>query len=401
MNKFWRVALYEYQRNVFKKSFLMTLFSVPLMMALSIGTGFVIETARDKDQPVGYVDQAGVLAKAIPAPAGSSFDAPVELIAFQTEADAQASLEAGEIQAYYLLPADYLKTRHVRLVYLKEPGDNAARQFYDFLQINLMSSLSPELASRAAAGTDFTVRSMDGRREVPDSGPTFGLLMPLIVTGAFLALLFMSSGYLMSALTEEKENRTIEILATSVSEKQMIGGKVLGILAIGLTLLATWTLVAMLGIFLAARAGVGWFQDLGMDWSIILASAAIAIPAYVLAAALMAALGAMVSTTQEGQSISIIFVFLHIAPIYISWGFLNHPNDSFAVLLSILPFTSLMTVGMRNLFSSVPAWQVAASVGVQTLCALAGIWLAGRAFRLGMLRYGQRLSGRSLLSSKK
>jgi ABC-2 type transport system permease protein len=368
------------------------------MMALSIGTGFIIETVRDNDQSIGYVDQAGVLSQAIPAPIVSRFSQPIKLVSYKTEAAARASLEAGEIQAYYLLPADYPATRRVRLVSLKEPGENAAQQFYDFLQINLMASGPPELAYRAAAGTNITVRSINGRREVPDSGPTFGILMPLIITGAFLGLLFMSSGYLMSALADEKENRTIEILVTSASEQQIIGGKVFGILAISLTLLAAWTVVVNLGILVAVRAGVGWFQNLEMDWGIILASAAIAIPAFVLASALMAALGATVTTSQEGQSLSMIFVILHIAPVYISWGFLTHPNSLLAVSLSILPFTSLITVAMRNIFGYVPAWQVIASVCVQTLGATGAIWLAGRAFRLGMLRYGQRLSWRRLVS---
>jgi ABC-2 type transport system permease protein len=56
-----------------------------------------------------------------------------------------------------------------------------------------------------------------------------------------------------------------------------------------------------------------------------------------------------------------------------------------------------MTVGFRSLFSVVPLWQVAASVAIQTACAVGALWLAGRAFRLGMLRYGQRLSLREIL----
>lgn len=398
MNKLWRVTAYEYQRNVFKKSFLLTLLSVPFMMAISIGSGFLIENLGDDERPVGYVDQAGVIALETQALTVSQFDKPIEVLPFGSEAAARGSLEAGDIQAYYLLPVNYRETRSVKLVYLEQPGGNATPQFFDFLQINLMASQPPELAYRAAAGTAVTVRSIDGRREVPDSGPTFAILMPLIITGAFLALLFMSSGYLLSAISDEKENRTIEILYTSASAKEIIAGKVLGILGISLTLVVAWILVVILGIFIAAQAGVGWFQNLEMDWGIVMASTAIAIPAFVVAAALMAALGAMVTATQEGQSLSTIFVILHMAPLYVSWVFLTHPQSPIAIALSILPFTSLMTVGMRNIFGTVPMWQIAASVCVQTLCAFGAVWLAGRAFRLGMLRYGKRLSWGGLFS---
>ena len=158
----------------------------------------------------------------------------------------------------------------------------------------------------------------------------------------------------------------------------------------------TWALIVFLGISAARQMGIGWFQHLGMDWGVVLATAAIAIPAYVLAAALMTAIGTMVTTMQEGQSISSIFVILHMIPLYLGIAFLNNPDSSLAVTLSLLPFTSLMTIAMRNLFYSVPAWQVAISICVQTLSALGAIWLASRAFRLGMLRYGQRLRWRRL-----
>jgi ABC-2 type transport system permease protein len=399
MTKLWRVAAYEYRRNVFKRSFLLTLLSVPFMMAVSIGMGFLLETLPDNDQPLGYVDEAGVLAQAIPAPTVSSFDDPVELIAFATEAEARAALEAGALQAYYVLPRHYSATRQLRLVYGREPGDNARRQFYDFLQINLLADWPPEIAYRAAAGTQVTVRSLDGRRAVPAGGPTFGLLMPLFITIAFLALILLSSGYLLSALADEKDNRTIEILATSVSPLQLAGGKVLGIVAISLTLAAAWAAVAALGVGGAAGTGIGWFQDLRLQWNNVLAPLVIALPAYVLAAALMMALGASVTASQEAQALSMLFVGLHIVPAYMGLAFLSQPHGPAAVALSLLPFTALMTVAMRSLFAVVPAWQVAASAGVQALCALGAVWLAARAYRRGLLRTGQRLGWRGLFAA--
>lgn len=399
MNRVWRVALYEYKRNVFKKSFLLTLLSIPLLVAFGVGVGFVMTSLINNDLPVGYVDQADVFDTAIPAPV-SGQTKPVDFIPFQTEDEALGSLEAKEIQAYYVLKADYFETRHIEIVYTKKPGDNSSKQWYDFLQINLLSDQPTEIAYRIASGTDVTMRSLDGKRTMAESGPTFGNLMPIFITLAFLALILMSSGFLIGAVTEEKENRTMEIVVTSISPLQLIGGKLLGIVAIGVTLLVTWTLIVVLGIFAARQMGIGWFQYLGMDWSVVLATAAIAIPAYVLAAALMTTIGTMVTTTQEGQSISSIFVILHMIPMYVGIAFLNNPDSSLAVTLSLLPFTSLMTIAMRNLFYSVPAWQVALSICVQTVSALGAIWLASRTFRLGMLRYGQRLRWRRLFQTQ-
>ncbi len=402
MKHLWRVAFYEYQRNVFKKSFILLLVSVPVFIAFVIGLGVFLESLEDNPLPVGYVDHAGVFATALTAPEVSSTwvaekDESVEFIAYASEDEAAAALEDGAIQVYYVLPSDYLETRRVEQIYIEKPGENAERQFYDFMQINLLSSQPPEIAYRAAAGTDVTVRSVDGKRTIPSGGPTFGLLMPLFITMAFLSMILMSSGYTMSAIADEKENRTMEVLVTSTSPNRLITGKILGIVAISLTLLLTWTVVILLGILIARQLGVVWFEDLSMDWRTILGTLAIAIPAYALAVALMTAIGAMVSTNQEGQSVSAIFVIPHLVPFYISWSFINNPHGPLAVSLSMLPFTALMTTGMRNLFTIVPAWQIFTSVTIQVICALAAFWLAGRSLRLGMLHYGQRLTWRSLI----
>ncbi|MDH3943367.1 MAG: ABC transporter permease [Anaerolineae bacterium] len=402
MNFLWRVALFEYRRNVFKKSFILLLISVPTFITFSIGLGVFLESSEVNPLPVGYVDEAGVFASVLTAPEIASTwnaenDEGIAFIAYLSEDEATAALNDGVIQAYYLLPQDYFETRRVEQIYIEKPGKNAARQFYDFMQLNLLSSQPPEFALRAATGTDVLVRSIDGKRVVSSDGPTFGLLMPLFMTMGFLFMILMSSGYALSAVADEKEIRTMEVLVTSISPARLITGKILGITAIGLTLLFTWTLEILAGIAVSRQLGVSWFMDLSMDWRIILATLAVGIPAYALTIALMTAIGAMVTTTQEGQSVSSIFFILHLAPLYISFIFINDPHGSLGVILSLSPFTALMTIGMRNLFTIVPPWQIFVSVGVQIVCALGTFWLAGRSLRLGMLRYGQRLTWRGLL----
>jgi ABC-2 type transport system permease protein len=405
MNNFWRVAVYEYKRNVFKKSFLFTLLSVPFFIALSIGLGLVIESSRKETRPVGYVDHAGVFTEAALTPEiralrAAEYDDPIEFVAYPTEAEALAALEAGDIQAYYLLQADYLDTRRVEQKYIELPRENAEYQFFDFLQLNLAAGQTPEIAARLAAGTEVIVRSLDGSRFLPNSGPTFSLMMPLFIALAFLAMLLMSSNYALAALVDEKENRTLEILVTAISPFQLIGGKILSVVAISLTLLATWALVVLIGIFVAARMGVAWFSNLEMDWRSVLATLAVALPAYVLAIALMTAIGSVVSTEQESQPVGVVFFLLHLLPFYVIVAFMNQPHSPLAVILSLLPFTALTTIGARNLFTIIPTWQVAVSVAVQGLCALGALWLASRAFRLGMLRYGQRLVWGKLFKAK-
>jgi len=405
MKHIWRVVIYEYRRNVFKKSFILLLISVPVFISFAIGLGVYLESQKDNPLPVGYVDLADIFSNDLDAPEIRStwidkYDESIDFINFLSEVEATEALKAGSIQAFYILPNDYKQTRHIEQVYLEKPGENAERQFYDFLQINLLSSQSSEIAYRVAFGTDVTKRSIDGRRVIPSGGPTFGLLLPLFITMAFLFMILMSSGYTLSAVADEKENRTMEVLVTSISPARLIAGKIIGIIIIGITLLVTWMIVILIGVLTAQQIGIAWFADLSMDWRIISATIAIAIPAYALAIALMTAVGAMATTTKEGQSVSTIFLILHLVPLYISWSFISDPHSILSVALSLCPFTALLTIGMRNLFTIVPTWQIVISIVVQILSALLAIWLAGKALRLGLLRYGQRLTWQNLFVPK-
>jgi ABC-2 type transport system permease protein len=397
MSKILGVALYEYRRTVFKKNFILALLGVPLIIALNIGVGLLMESLENDSSPVGFIDHAGLLASPVPPTSGST--SPVPFVRFDSEPLARAALDRGEIQAYYVVAANYRQTGHVDLVYRDEPGRNAAGQFRDLVQINLAAGQPPDIARRAALiDRSATVRSLDGSRLLPGGGPTFAIIMPLLITIAFLILVLMSSGYLMEALADEKENRTIEVLITSLSPSQLVTGKVLGIVAVSLTQLAAWISVTVLGILVARQAGMAWFQDLTLDWGTVAASVAIALPSFVVASALMAAVGILVSSSQEGQSVAAVVAMLHLTlPILAAWAIIQTPDALLPTALSVLPFTALMTISLRNIFAVVPAWQVAAGAAVQTACAIGALWLAGRAFRFGMLRYGQRLRWRELL----
>jgi ABC-2 type transport system permease protein len=404
MDKIWCVAVYEYRRSVFRKSFLITLLSVPLVIVLSVAFGLFIESRGGSMTAAGIVDLAGVMhSEEIPVELTSrwaeEYSEPADFIFFPGDDAARVALESGELQAYFILPENFLLTRNVEVVYTQEPDDPVWQQFYDLLRANSVSGYSNEVAQRVVSGNEIIVRSVDGRRQVPaDSGPTFGLLMPLFIAAAVLAMLLIGSGYTTSAVADEKENRTMEILVTTISPTQLIAGKVLGIVAISLTLLLIWAVIVILGIFISRLVGIRWFNDIYIDWRSVMTTIAIGIPAYMLATALMVAIGSVVTTTQEGQSLSSIFFILHFLPLYINFMFFMDPHSPQAVLLSILPFTALMTVAMRNVFTIVPTWQVALSVLVQVLCTCGAVWLASRAFRIGMLRYGQRLSLRHLLA---
>ena len=112
----------------------------------------------------------------------------------------------------------------------------------------------------------------------------------------------------------------------------------------------------------------------------------------------MTAIGAMVTSAQEGQSVGALFFIPHMIPVYLAGMIVETPHALLPTVFSLLPFTALLTIGLRSIFAVVPLWQVIACVALQTLYALGALWLASRAFRLGMLRYGQRLRWRELFN---
>jgi ABC-2 type transport system permease protein len=391
MSKVWLVALNEYKQSVLKKSFIFLLLSVPLFIGFTVGFGAFMSSQEDNNAPVGYVDHAGVFEDPVQPEVDEDEDA-ILFLPFPTEEDAQAALEADEIQAYYVLSPDYARNRKVDLIYIETPGENATSQFYDFLQINLLSGYPPEIAQRVTHGIDITIRAPDGSREFPKGNPTFGMVSPVFIGLAFLFLVLIGGGFMMEGVAKERENRTMEVIVTSVSPLQMVAGKILGIVGICLTQLAFWVLIGILAVFLAGQVwDMEWFQNPTLDWGGILSILAISVPSFVLTVALLFSVGATVAESQEGQGVGPILFMLSMIPTYFIIKIGEEPNGIFAIVLSMVPFASLMTMAFRNMLISVPLWQILLSAGIHTLCAIAAVWLAGRAFRFGMLRVGQRI----------
>ena len=400
MSKLWLVCRYEYRLNVFKKSFLLVLLSVPLYFALILVMGIVMEATQKNDAPVGYVDQSGLLSDPVTAP-GIDPDKAITIIAFTDRAEALAALDAQAVQAVYILAPDYLQSGNVELLFYKQPGDNAYHQFYDFLQANLLSEQPPQIAQHLVKGSAVVIRSFPDGREFDSEVPLFEQAVTLTVSIAFIGMIIISAGYLMDAVFKEKENRTIEVVSTSLSPTEMIWGKVLSVVGISLTLLAAWTVIVILAMVLGGSVfGIEWFQDPAVDWAGLLNVAIIAIPSFVTAYAFMFATGVIIATRQESEQIGPLYFLVYMLPLFFLVYLVEHPNGFVSVLLTMLPFTSLLTVGLRSALISIPAWQVALSFAIQTLAAMGALWLAAKAYRLGLLRYGKHVRLAELWSSR-
>lgn len=400
MTKLWHVAWHEYRRHVFTRRFLLVgLLSVPLVILVMLGLIFLVLSLDINTTPLGYVDASGLLIDPLPAPAPEWPDKPVPILRFESEDAARSALEESRIQAYYVLPVDYLSTGSLSVYHLDELKSPARSQFYDFLTVNLLRNTDPVIADRLVKGAEVIVQSADGSRSI-SSRNWFNVIIPMIAGIAFIIAMFSTGGYLLQAVVEEKENRTMEVIITSVSPNQFMAGKIIGDTFVGLTQIFLWLLFIVIPIFLF-RNSVSFLQGIQIAPQTMLLVVFVMFPAFVLVSALMAAIGATVSEAREGQQmVSIISLPIWI-PYMMTMALMNSPNSPLAIGLSLFPLTAPLTMLLRDGMTILPAWQIALSSAVQVMCAVGAIWLAGRAFRLGMLRYGKRLKWREVFARQK
>lgn len=389
MAKLWLVARHAYTGAVRKRSFLLATLAIPGLMAVIIGVTALIATGREDQRPLGYVDQANLLAASQP-PAGE-----VTLAPFADETAARAALEAGALQGYYVLPPGYQDGQPPRLVYLTEaPSEDVLRAFDRLVRVALVSDLSPAVQDRLLNGVSVTLQSaVSGRSQEADDFLSF--LIPLFAGLFYMFAVLSSAGYLLQAMTTEKENRTVEIMATSLSPLQLIAGKAVGLFGVAMTQLAVWAAAAVVALAVAA-ALTDLFQSVPIPWSLMGVVALYFVPSFALVAGIMIALGGVVSDLQQGQQIAGIVNLLFIAPFFVFVPILARPDGALAVAMTLFPTTAFLTVAMRWGVTDVPAWQIVAGLLGLVVCAAAALWMAARVFRLGMLRYGQRLDWPSI-----
>ena len=401
MSKLWQIIRHEYIRHVFRKRFLFSLLSLPIAVLVMVGVSLMIGRFAINSAPIGYIDPSGALANPIQLPESTDiFDPTIQFIAYDSADQAQVDLEAETIQAYYILPADYPQNNQVELIYLKEPDSNATYQFEDFVRFTLMENahIKPEVVDRLSEGFTYTLEAADGSRQMRDD-QWYLIFTPYIAGIVFVVVIMTSGGYLLQAVVEEKENRTMEIVITSVSPSQLMTGKIIGNIAVGLTQLVVWLVFGFIGLKIA---GNFWpiLQDFSLSPDYITVMLLIMLPSFVMVGAVMAAIGSTMTEMREAQQISGMFSLPFMIPFYVSSAILMNPNGPLAMVLSYFPLTAPITILMRMSFTVVPAWQIAINIATLVIFAIFAIWFATKAFRLGMLQYGKKLSFKEVLNGR-
>lgn len=395
MSKLIKVAKYEYTRQVNRPRFWITTISVPLGMLLLILVSTILSATAVDTSPVGYLDQAGIITQPhVLQGKPGLFNTKVELLPYADRHSAELDVENGVIQGFVVIPEGYELTYQLTYFANKQPDSSVTAEIISFISDNLMLHVdSPNLA-RVEEGSHVTLESLDGMT-TSDGASWQRIIVPIVVGILYFILVMSSGGYLLQALIDEKENRTMEMMITSVSPNALMGGKILGNISIGFTQILVWAVMLGIGAFVF-RNNLGFLGSLDISWSYLAITLAMMLVAFVFAAAWMAIIGSTLTGSQESSSLMGIIVLPVMLPFYMFSVFMNAPNGTVARILSYIPLSSPLAVGLRMAFTNVPAWEIASVFAVLILLTIGSVWLAGRAFRIGMLQYSKRIPLREL-----
>lgn len=394
MKKMWLVARREYLFNLRRPAFLFAVFGAPL---ITFGIWFVLfslisdnETNLDQIGKVGYVDQSSVLANAVP-----DKEHPDLFVAYPDEASARAALDDKTIGAYFILPSDYMKSGSVGVTsYSGIPGV-VKEAITSFLLANLSTEVAGDFPiERIQKPVDMTIHINDSGRNLTEDNIPALIFLPMIFAFVFFMSSNVTSGFLMNGIVEERVNRIMEILVTSVTPMQMLLGKILGLGALGLTQLLVWGVAG--AVLIGAGQTLPFLKGVSFPLDMVVIFVVYFILGYFLLASLMAGLGAIAGSEQESRQYTTVLSFVFIIPFVLIATFITDPNAPIAVALTFIPFTAPMTVLLRMGFGSVPLWQILVSVAILFASSIFVVWASARVFRWALLLYGKRITLREI-----
>jgi ABC-2 type transport system permease protein len=397
MRKLWVIAGQEFGAHVRRRTFLLTTLGLPLGLVLVFAVIIVLTINAQNVKAIGYVDHAGLLS-GLPAQVlvpgdsdGGPAAGPVPAIRYPDETAARQALDGKQIDVYFVVPADYRATGNVTGYAPTAIPQVGQDRFTRLLRQGLLAAIPGDDPRLAAPIADVVNLRADGR----PNNPAAAVLVPFLFAFLFYLASYIAGSYLMQSVAEEKESRVMEILATSVRPGDLMGGKIVGLGLVGLVQMAVWVGVGLLTLWVG-RAYVSFLADVALPWDTVLLIVALFVPSYLLFAASLAAVGAMVTARQEGQQLSGMFSLLGAVPIWFFISILTDPTGPLALGLSFFPYTAPMTLLLRQAAMTVPVEQIVLAWAITAGAALGMIWVAGRVLRFGMLRYGKRLGLREL-----
>jgi ABC-2 type transport system permease protein len=426
MNKFWLIFQREYLTRVKKRTFILATILTPLGFGLLFFLSAYIQTYDgDAKRVFVILDEGNFLNDSIGKKEGYEFRFSKRSLELEL-ADFNAKATTGLV--YLPKTLDWNNPKVPLRIYTDDKlsfdtREDISRRLEKRLRDYKMLKSGIKESELAALETDISIDTEPIKAANKDES-SLGAMITMALSffmGMVMYLTLMIYGMMvMRSVMEEKTNRIVEVMISSVKPFQLMMGKIVGVAAVGLTQLVIWgvlfaAIASVATLFMGVDAVVAQ-QQAKMDPQMVAAAQSIDIHTvmselgnvewwfilplfvfyfiggYILYASLFAAVGSAIGDDSgEAQSLTLPITIPIVLAIYIMIHAVRQPDSSLSVFASIFPLFSPIVMPARLGFNP-PMWQILTSIVVLILSVIAFVWLAGRIYRVGILLYGQKLT---------
>jgi ABC-2 type transport system permease protein len=401
MSKLKSVIRHEYLTIVRQPSFWIVMIAIPVLIAVVFGLTFLgnqssasrIEELSKDIKNVAIVDGSGLINKDVAAASNLSISQPS-----QTE-DLRKQVQVGQATALIVYPAD-IKQGGTYQIYLST-NDITQTSTVSSLADNLLrTSLfvplgSAEVIALAQNGASATITTYENGSE---SAGINSYIAPGLFIILFYIIFAFSISYMLASVSEEKENRSMEMVLTYVKPRTLIMGKLLAVSLVSLTQVAFFGLLAVVAFLVLRQTGTDIQLPFGIDIAKItfepmttFFGLAFLVVGFLMYAGFMTATAAAAPSTKEANSFSSVFFIGAFIPFYFVAMIATDPNNPIVSFITYFPLTSPVVNLVRNTVDNLGPVQSWVSLAVMTGFMLVSIWIAVRAFKLGALEFNQTI----------
>jgi ABC-2 type transport system permease protein len=403
MHNLGTVISFEVIRTLKKKTFWITAFSFPIVITVVFAIIFFSNQATEQAS-LDTKNQKFSLAitddsKLVDPEFVSQLNA-------RTITDKQQGIDQvkkGTIDAYFYYPSD-VSTQKVE-VYAKDVGLFDNNRYRGTAEAILTQSIAKKVDLQT---TTILKNAVQFSSVTYKDGAEYDGFKQLIAPGLFLVLFYiliaMFGNQMLTSTTEEKENRVIEMILTTIKAKTLIIGKI-----VSLIILATIQIIAILIPILIIYQQFGSqltlpdidLTNIPIDPVRITIGAVIFALSFLLFTGLLVAIGAAVPTAKEASGFFGVVMMFVFGPLYAFTLFISAPQSSIVTFLSFFPFTAPIPLMLRNAVGNLSIPEALIGIGILGVSAIITLAVAIRLFHYGALEYSKRLSLKSLFMNKK
>ena len=425
MNKIALIIQREYLTRVKKKSFIiMTLIGPILMAAMILAPVYLSEITSGKATKVAVLDETGWFYQKFKDQDKIDF----YYVRGDLETEKLKALANKDLLLYIPLPELNIPV-NAQLFATDQPGLNVSAYIKSVMK-NIVETkrlmavgIDPKVIKETKTDINLITIKVDETGNEQKSNTEVEIGLAYLAGFMIYFFIFMFGAQVMKGVSEEKSNRIVEVIISSVKPFQLMMGKIVGVALVGLTQFMLWIVLtfAFVGVFqsgvmggdfasvmqaqqgqmAAAQNGSGIdaaaFSQVsevlgGIDFKVMIFSFLFYfLGGYLLYSSLFAAIGGAVDQQADTQQFMLPVSLPLIFAVISSSVVIQQPDSAFSIWMSMIPFTSPIIMMMRIPFG-VPYWQIGVSLGLLVIGFVITTWLAAKIYRVGILMYGKKVS---------